>query len=80
MNMTSMTKHTSDSCDIAIIGGGAAGAMAAITAAELGADVVLFEKNDSIGKKLRITGKGRCNVTNDCTLSQQSKQKAGKDI
>ena len=65
-----MTKHTSDSCDIAVIGGGAAGAMAAITAAELGADVVLFEKNDSIGKKLRITGKGRCNVTNDCTTPE----------
>ena len=65
-----MTKHTSDSCDIAIIGGGAAGAMAAITAAELGADVVLFERNDSIGKKLRITGKGRCNVTNDCTTPE----------
>ena len=65
-----MTKRTSDACDIAIIGGGAAGAMAAITAAELGADVVLLERNDSIGKKLRITGKGRCNVTNDCTTAE----------
>ena len=44
--------------------------MAAITAAELGADVVLFERNDTIGKKLRITGKGRCNVTNDCTTPE----------
>ena len=40
--------------------------MAAISAAEHGADVVLFEKNDRLGKKLRITGKGRCNLTNDC--------------
>ena len=68
--MMSMTKHTSDNCDIAVIGGGAAGAMAAITAAELGADVILFERNDTIGKKLRITGKGRCNVTNDCSIPE----------
>ena len=40
--------------------------MAAISAAEHGADVVLFEKNNRCGKKLRITGKGRCNLTNDC--------------
>jgi len=53
--------------DIAVIGGGAAGMLAAATAAELGADVVLFERNTYTGKKLRITGKGRCNVTNHCT-------------
>jgi len=53
--------------EIAVIGGGAAGMLAAATAAELGADVVLFERNDYTGKKLRITGKGRCNVTNHCT-------------
>ena len=41
--------------------------MAAITAAECGADVTLYERNPFVGKKLRITGKGRCNVTNDCT-------------
>lgn len=41
--------------------------MAAITTAESGSDVVLFEKNDRLGIKLRITGKGRCNVTNNCT-------------
>ncbi|MBO5682595.1 MAG: NAD(P)/FAD-dependent oxidoreductase [Clostridia bacterium] len=70
MNMTSMTKHKVDACDIAVIGGGAAGAMAAISAARLGADVVLLERNDSIGKKLRITGKGRCNVTNDCSIPE----------
>lgn len=47
-------------------GGGAAGMMAAITAAENGAQVTLLERNDRLGKKLYITGKGRCNVTNDC--------------
>ena len=53
---------------VAVIGGGAAGMMAAVTSAELGAKVTVFEKNDRVGKKLRITGKGRCNVTNDCSV------------
>ena len=52
--------------EVAVIGGGAAGMMAAITAAENGAKVTVIERNDRLGKKLRITGKGRCNVTNDC--------------
>ncbi|MBO4423033.1 MAG: NAD(P)/FAD-dependent oxidoreductase [Clostridia bacterium] len=51
---------------LAVIGGGAAGLFAAGTAASKGASVTLFEKNDRPGVKLRITGKGRCNVTNDC--------------
>ena len=51
---------------VAVVGGGAAGMMAAISAANMGANVTLFERNDRLGKKLRITGKGRCNVTNDC--------------
>ncbi|MDO8579799.1 MAG: aminoacetone oxidase family FAD-binding enzyme [bacterium] len=51
--------------DVAIIGGGPAGMMAAGRAAELGASVILIEKNASLGKKLLITGGGRCNVTND---------------
>ncbi len=51
---------------VAVVGGGAAGMMAAVSAANMGADVTLFERNDRLGKKLRITGKGRCNVTNDC--------------
>ncbi len=51
---------------VAVIGGGAAGMMAAIHAASMGAWVTLLERNDRLGKKLRITGKGRCNVTNDC--------------
>ena len=50
-----------------VIGGGAAGMFAAITAARQGQNVLLLERNDRLGKKLLITGKGRCNVTNDCT-------------
>ena len=49
-----------------VIGGGAAGMFAAITAARQGKKVLLLERNDRLGKKLLITGKGRCNVTNDC--------------
>ena len=55
---------------VAVIGGGAAGMMAAIHAAYLSARVLLFEKNDRLGKKLKITGKGRCNVTNDCSTNE----------
>lgn len=54
--------------DIIIIGGGAAGLMAAIAAAERGKDVLLLEKMDQTGRKLRITGKGRCNLTNTAPL------------
>lgn len=68
--MTSMTPSNPDVRRVVVVGGGAAGLMAAITAAESGAEVVLFEKNDRLGKKLRITGKGRCNVTNDCDLNE----------
>ncbi|MFH1578013.1 MAG: NAD(P)/FAD-dependent oxidoreductase, partial [Candidatus Omnitrophota bacterium] len=50
--------------DIAVVGAGPAGIMAAIRASQLNKNVVLLEKNDSIGKKLLITGKGRCNITN----------------
>lgn len=52
--------------EVAVIGAGAAGLIAAYTAAGLGARVTLFEKNRRTGRKLRITGKGRCNLTNDC--------------
>ena len=52
--------------EILVIGGGAAGMMAAVFAARAGADVTLLEKNEKLGKKVYITGKGRCNVTNDC--------------
>ena len=51
---------------VGIIGAGPAGMMAGIYAALNGASVTVFEKNDRVGKKLAITGKGRCNVTNDC--------------
>ena len=51
--------------DVAIIGGGPAGMIAAGFAANTGKRVALIEKNNSLGKKLLITGKGRCNVTND---------------
>lgn len=55
---------------VAVAGGGAAGMMAAITAARAGADVLLLEPNEKVGRKLYITGKGRCNVTNNCGRDQ----------
>lgn len=56
--------------DVIIIGGGASGSMAGITSARLGKKVAILEKNGFIGKKLNITGKGRCNVTNNCDIQQ----------
>ena len=53
-----------------VIGGGPAGMLAAITAASRGCHVLLLEKNDRLGKKLLITGKGRCNVTNNCSAQE----------
>ncbi|NLF35327.1 MAG: NAD(P)/FAD-dependent oxidoreductase [Clostridiales bacterium] len=53
--------------DVAVVGGGAAGMLAALSAASGGASVVLLEPNEKLGRKLYITGKGRCNLTNDCT-------------
>ena len=55
---------------VLVIGGGAAGMMAAISAAQNGAQVTLIEKNEKLGKKIYITGKGRCNVTNDCEVTE----------
>lgn len=55
---------------VLVVGGGAAGMLAAGMAAQAGARVVLFEKNDRLGKKLAITGKGRCNVTNSCSWDE----------
>ena len=52
--------------DHLIIGGGAAGVFAALTAADAGGKCIILEKNEYIGRKLRITGKGRCNLTNNC--------------
>ncbi len=51
---------------VAVIGGGASGMMAAIAAARDGHEVSLYEKNEKLGKKLYLTGKGRCNLTNNC--------------
>ena len=56
--------------DLIVVGGGAAGMMAAGRAAELGLSVCLVEKNERLGRKLAITGKGRCNITNNCTVQE----------
>ncbi len=55
---------------VVIIGGGAAGMMAAVAAAESGHQVDLYEKNEKLGKKIYITGKGRCNITNACDTEE----------
>lgn len=54
--------------DVLIIGGGAAGTVAALLLAKAGKHCIILEKNGQIGRKLRITGKGRCNLTNACDL------------
>ena len=54
---------------VIIIGGGPAGMMAAIQSASCGCNVTIVEKNEKLGKKLFITGKGRCNLTNACDIS-----------
>src|SRR5258708_5573180 len=59
-----MEKEENTIWDVVVIGGGPAGMMAAGRAAERGSRVLLIEKNESLGKKLLITGGGRCNVTN----------------
>ena len=56
--------------DVIVIGGGAAGMLAASMSAEFGSNVALIEKNEFLGRKLRITGKGRCNVTNNSPVRQ----------
>lgn len=65
-------------CDVVIIGGGPAGMMAAVRASSLGANVILVEKNEGLGKKLLITGGGRCNVTNATFDNRALAQKYGK--
>ena len=55
---------------VVVVGGGPAGMMAAITASENGNEVYLFEKNDKLGKKLLITGKGRCNITSSLDMKE----------
>lgn len=66
-----MTKTISNKkYDLCIIGGGASGLMAAAIASQGGLSVAVLEHNGKCGRKLAITGKGRCNVTNDCTLDE----------
>lgn len=60
------TRPSTNNSETVVIGGGASGLMCACLLARAGGKVVLVEKNDVLGKKLRITGKGRCNVTNNC--------------
>ncbi len=60
--------------EILVAGGGAAGMLAALFAARSGASVTLLERNEKLGKKLYITGKGRCNLTNDCSLEEFLRQ------
>lgn len=55
---------------VVVIGGGPAGMMAASTVADNGANVILLEKQHRLGRKLLITGKGRCNITNDCDVEE----------
>ena len=55
---------------VVVVGGGAAGMMAAVAAAENGHTVTLLEKNEKLGKKVYITGKGRCNLTNNCEVEE----------
>lgn len=56
--------------NLLVVGGGAGGIMAAIAGAQAGARVTLLERNEKLGRKIYITGKGRCNVTNDCTRDE----------
>ena len=58
--------------DVAVVGGGAAGMMAAISAHDnlWGGSIVIIEKNKYTGRKIGITGKGRCNLTNNCTVNE----------
>lgn len=60
--------------EILVAGGGAAGMMAALFAARAGASVTLLERNEKLGKKIYITGKGRCNLTNDCSMEEFLRQ------
>lgn len=65
-----MENHAGSSNTVIIVGGGAAGMLAGIAAAAKGKTVHIFEKNEKLGKKLYITGKGRCNVTNACDTEE----------
>ena len=68
--MSTQVSRQNRDTEVLVIGAGAAGLMAAISSAETGAETVIVERNEFAGKKLRITGKGRCNVTTDCTARE----------
>ena len=72
--MTSRSSAPAPRYDVIVLGGGPAGMMAALSAAEQGASVLLLERNEAPGRKLAITGKGRCNVTNHCTPAEALSQ------
>lgn len=59
-----------DKAELVVVGGGAAGMMCAYTAASRGVDTLLLEPNRLLGRKVRITGKGRCNITNNCDIKK----------
>ena len=65
-----MGQQMMNRCDVLVLGGGPAGMMAAIAAAENGASCALLDPNSRLGKKLNITGKGRCNLTNNCGVEE----------
>ena len=65
---------------VVVIGGGPAGMMAAISASEKGNEVLLLEKNKSLGRKLLITGKGRCNITSSLTMDEFIKNTPGNGM
>ena len=66
-----------DRAELVVIGGGPAGMMCAYTAASRGVDTILLEPNRQLGRKLRITGKGRCNITNNCDVKEFMRNNPG---
>jgi predicted Rossmann fold flavoprotein len=77
--MINANEKKSEYFDVAVIGGGAAGMMAAISASQNGAKVALIEKNQSLGKKLLLTGNGRCNITQANYDTREFIEKVGKN-
>ncbi|MFZ2881579.1 MAG: aminoacetone oxidase family FAD-binding enzyme, partial [Candidatus Moraniibacteriota bacterium] len=74
-----MDKLKEEYFDVAVIGGGAAGMMAAISASSDGAKVVLIEKNKTLGKKLLLTGNGRCNIAQAIFETKEFIEKLGRN-
>ena len=67
INIKSMKKNK---FHVLVVGGGPSGLMAAISAAENGFETAIIEKNDKLAQKLRISGKGRCNILNNCSVEE----------